>query len=246
MTSPTEEETLINLINQGDPVWRSPMTQIEKIRRSRYAIYSMVFDRFILLDLFDPWTTFITSKILSSKLSTTTLCIRKFVSLFNNGDCPLLYTINDEEKAKVLKTVNKMQTPIMMQIAISSESIEYAGAPIDYTTLEQKQMLANVHNYAQFCHRVIYAGRLADARMNSDDHYFYSQVMGSDIQDKLYIKGDQTQVEGGILWSIYRILYLSITIEEAMDKISNLWIETKGLDPGFKKIFYFYLDLGTA
>jgi hypothetical protein len=250
----TEEEILVNLIeNGGDPnwtKWKSPMRQVERIYTGaigrRYVIYSMVFDRFILLDTFDPWMTFTTSKILSSKLSTTMFCIRRYVKQLTVDDCPLLFTISDEEKEKVFKTVNKMQTPIMMQIALNEDSIVYAGAPKDYVTIEQKQMLADVYHYARFCHRVIYAAKFADARMNSDDHSFFAQIMGDSTKEKMYTKGDQSQIEEGILWTIYRILYLSSNIDEAIEKLDQMWQNTKGENYGFKKMFDFYLDIGVT
>lgn len=248
MNDLTEEEILVNLINTSEHTkWNSPMPQVEKVytgaQGRRYAIYSMVFDRFILLDTYDPWITFTTSKILSSKLSTTTLCLRKWIPVFNNDDCPLLFTISDEEKEKVLRNTNKMQTPVMMQIAMNEGSIVYAGSPKDYTTLEQKQMLADIYHYARFCHRVIYAAKFADGRMNSDDHTFYAQVMGQSTQEKMAVKGDQSQISDGILWTVYRILYLSSSISEALEKLDQMWIDTKGENFGFKKMFYFYLEM---
>lgn len=198
---------------------------------SRYGIYSTGIDRFILIDRFDLWITLTTAKLLSSKIPTIVFCINDNVPNFPASDTLFLTIAN--------KSVHQSesQTPSLTRIG-GETSIVDAGAPIDYSSDEQIEMLAKLQRYAEFVQKTLYAIKLADAICNVDDHQFFGSLLNPNVTNSLVARADHTVTDLGLLRSVERILYLSTNIEEAVRDIDLLWQGLRGRNEGFKSIFH--------
>ena len=234
------EQTLIELISQQQTVGR-PLFGGKNCYsyngKNRYAIYSVGVDRFILLDGWDLWITLSCAKILSSKLPTIVFALGDEVDQTITQDDCIFWTISNKNI-----TLSNSQTPVLQRLT-DANAIVREGAPLDYVTDEQIQILIDLQNYALFVQKTLYAIRLADAMTNSDDHFFFAKLIEGNISDILQVRGDHTQQANGCVLEIERVLYTAQSIDEAMSRIDVIWQKVNRFDSEFRTRFYNMLEM---
>lgn len=194
----------------------------------RYGIYSIGVDRFILLDKIDFWTTLQTAKVLSSKLPTIVFCLGKDIIDIDSEDI-LRYSINENEKYLVHQSTN--QTPSVEKIENSNSVIKTIDSK-DYS--DRKDILNDLVEYAYFTQRILYAVNMSDVMNNVDDHTFFANMLSEDIP--LDVRSStKSYMPNGIVNAVRKVLYLSSSVEQAMEEIDILFRNSKSR---YKTDFY--------
>jgi hypothetical protein len=203
---------------------------------NRYAIYSAGIDRFLLLDKQDLWITFETAKILSAKLPSAVFAFSDDVPNFDNDEA-LFWSITNKNL-----WMSENQTPSLIKLS-GPDSIAYEGAPIDYVSEDQLDMVVKVQNYALFTQKILYACSIAHAMCNPDDQGYFAHLMSPLVAKRLEHRTDQSRFPEGFLMWTKRALYQSDSIVDALEKINKIWSTNSYRDEPFKKLFFSMAEL---
>lgn len=206
------------------------------------SIYAPGIDRFLIVDNYDPWITFTTAKILSSKLPTTMLLLGSKISHFDNKEC-LEWSVLNKKDLAINGSLVGRQFPGFVAL-LNEDAAFKAGWPVDYDSPERRKALRDIQEYALFALRAVYAVTISDATRNDLPLYDILETVGleNSLED-LTIPRDYSKSSIGIKKEILKIIYLSSTIDQALEEIESLWIN-KGKDLlGYKDTFYYILGL---
>lgn len=170
-----------------------------------HGLYSINLERFILLDQ-DRWALLHTGKMLSSKMQ---LCLCQFDDnlTITNDDC-----IN-------WTTTGAAFIPQDQQILKFSEignSLKVGGPPVDVDV----ELLLKHIDYAKFVLKVVKAAWLTEATKGIGDQTYLLSLVG---ENSLVSFRDETWADGGFLFAIDKILYLSKSKDEALPKIKKIF-----------------------
>lgn len=241
----SSEEELNRLVSQDTSFGRTPVklhSYFPADSTHRYGIYAVGIDRFILVDRYDLWNTLTCAKLLSSKLVTIVYSIPNTVrELRANTEQPLLYTIGDNLKETVRQSDTQMTK---LHFLNGHHAIKKTGMPHDFESPDRVKVLVELQNYALYVQKILYALRVSDAKANIHDHVFFSSILGdTDIKNTFDIRPDVSLIDNGITNSIMGVLYLSQSIEQAEEGISEVWQRSRGHREQFRNHFYKLLNL---
>lgn len=189
-----------------------------------HGLYSINLERFILLDQ-DRWALLHTGKMLSSKMQ---LCLCQF-------DNDIAITNNDCINWTTTGTAVIPQDQQILKFSHIGNSLKYIGPPNDVDL----DLLTQHIDYVKFVLKVIKAAWLTEAiRGIGDQTYFLSLVE----ENTLVSFKDETWADGGFLFAIDKILYLSKNKEEALPKIKKIFENPDTAMPtvlaGYKATFF--------
>jgi len=195
--------------------------------RKRYGIYCHAFDRWLLIDQHDLWATLETAKLLSSKIASTVFVLPNESTDINNDNC-LDYSIFD--KSKYIKgnhpELIKGQTPITTIISDPSQ-IFFQGVPEDFKEGDALNKLIELKEYANFVFHSVCAANFVSSTNMHDNASFAQTVFPEEWTNLVDSQYDRSQMKDGIIAELKRILYLSMSVDEAKNKISELWITSQ-------------------
>lgn len=189
--------------------------------RRKYGIYSPSIDRFIFVDSNDMWLVLDLAEVLSSKLSTIAYVLPSGNKL-SNADC-ISYTIfnKTEQKIGISNIVAGKQNPVLKFIYDDDKIIE-VGYPLDLDSDMYKKLI----EYINFAKKHLYAVNITDAFYNFENNRKFTDKFFPNLEDKNIIsRYDTSDVNQGLLNEIRRILYFSLTQEEAQEKIIDLFYQ---------------------
>lgn len=212
-------------------------------KRNANAIYAPGLDRFLLVDNFDLWLTMEVARILSSKIPTQVFLLAKDVPEFDNTNC-LETTIIDKRKYVIngSNILTARQVP-SLHVLLEPDSVANVGTPRDYQTGTHKEMLDNLRSYSLFVLRNIHAITIADAIKNiTPFEEMVKDYLPNHIPD-IRIPQDQSLSSKGIKKEIKSILYQSMSVKEALERIENVWYEFGYNLPEFRDMYYYYMGL---
>jgi hypothetical protein len=208
------------------------------------TIYLPGVDRFLLADNFDPWITLETAEILSSKVPTQVVVLGEGIPGLSNLTA-LEHTIQDKT-TMVIHGANILvarQTPSIRKLNGAGGVIE-VGWPDDYTTSESKAMLLKLQEYGMFCLRVCHALKITESLHNVVPHKKYMDEYFSDmIPEEFAVPVDQTAFPKGLSRTIKHVLYMANDVEDALEKIENVWFEYSASTPLIRETFYKFVGL---
>jgi hypothetical protein len=196
------------------------------------GIYAQGIDRWLLVDGYDPWMTFETAKILSSKLPVLTFLLPNNIGSMTNQNCMNYYIFNK------LHINTGRQTPTFTRIWDPAQ-INYLGVPEDFKNEQGLAMLEKLQAFANFVHVVVYAASWMDASSNVDNTQDIAERFLPDgWSDTMFSNVDRSQTKNGMATEIKKILYNSNTIEEADSAIYNLWLTQSADIPWQRNAYY--------
>lgn len=189
-----------------------------------HGLYSINLERFILLDP-DRWTLLHAGKLLSSKMQ---LCLCEFDDnvAITNDDC-LNWTATGSafipQDQQILKFSN------------IGNSLKFFGPPVDV----DMDLLMQHLDYVKFVLKVVKAAWLTEAIKGIGDQTYFLSLVG---ENNLVSFKDETWADGGFLFAIDKILYLSKSKEEAITKIKKIFENPDTAMPtvlaGYKSEFF--------
>lgn len=212
-------------------------------RAKKYGIYCQVLDRWLLVDWFDPWITFKTAQILSSKIATTVFILPPDINGMTNSNC-LNYTILDKTKITLasVSMLIRSQIPVM-KTRLLTENIVEAGLPKDYNNPLEIDHIVKLKEYTDFVNRCVFAIEWSNAAIGFYDNKTFSQSFFPDewlYQINTY--QDRTKDPDGFFNQLRKILYHSNTIEEAKDQIKKMF-EDNGEMHWVKERFFTIIEM---
>jgi hypothetical protein len=188
-----------------------------------FGIYSLILDRFILVDNRDLTLVMKTANILLSKLQTLVYCLPADHQL--TPDNCLNYSMYNKTSQKVATSAALVAGtyPLLRQFPNNAEIVN-SGVPEDFKS--HKEQLDNIKNYTHFVNECNYAINLTQMIFDFDSNNTYSKdFIPTDWTDHFVIDQDRSSLPQGIFFELQKILYLSHTVEEATDKIHKIWLE---------------------
>lgn len=214
-------------------------------KRRIHGIYAPGIDRFILIDYSDVWVTLETAEILCSKLPTVAYVLHTINFDLGTHNC-LEYAISNKTNQTTGKAsiVNRRQNPTLRFIPYATNPIIHIGSNPDYESEEGVEALRKLQEYAEFVLDTVYAIKVTDAMTNWMDGQrfidsYISQKLLESEDGLLANQYDRSDSEKGVFFEIRHALYISTSIEEAMDRIEKIWF-TGSIEQEFvMKSFYF-------
>lgn len=212
-------------------------------KKNANAIYAPGIDRFLLTDNFDLWLTMETARILSSKVPTQVFLLGKDVPEFDNTNC-LETTIIDKRKYIIngSNILTARQVPSLHAL-LEPDSVANVGIPRDYQTGTHKEMLDNLRSYSLFVLRNIHAITIADSIKNITPFEEMVKDYLPDHIPEIEIPQDQSLSTKGIKKEIKSILYTSLSVKEALERIEDVWFDYGYNLPDFRDMYYYFMGL---
>jgi hypothetical protein len=193
------------------------MIDLDKFYTGCYSIYSKGLDRFILVDRHDLHTTFQTAEILSSKISVIVYAIDK--DIFKDINCLDFSIINKtNEKVGYSSALVSGQTPIFR--LLDSNNIQFTGTPIDYKHFAKS--LEDLKRYADYVHQYSYSILLIEKIFN-DNNSLISGMLPPEWLVDLEFSSSKMSSTTEVMNKIKQALYISESIEEASNRITDIW-----------------------
>lgn len=171
-----------------------------------YGIYSSNLERFLLIDN-DLWPLLHTARLLSSKLFLSVCNIDSSVPI-NNDNC-ISWSLIDP-------TIPKTDMQLAKLVDVGSGLENLGDLFIDVS----KQKLKEYQYYSRFVLSAVKSAWLTEAVLNSSQQTYFLKLL--DIKEDFYKVDDDSGIKNGFLFNIDKILYLSETAEECLDKIDVL------------------------
>lgn len=214
-------------------------------KKNSYAIFSPGIDRFLIVDNLDPWVLHETARVLSSKISTITYVLDQPTPEMNNEDCLLFSTKYkiDERQYGGPTVMSHRQSGHMMKIR--PDSVCKVGWPIDFKTKDRHNALMRLQEYARFSLRIIHSLTIGSMFRNPfPEKYYIDTFFEKEYPKEFKIRADCTNAPEGMEKVIKNILYISDTLEQALEEIDNAWRKYTWNDiSGFRQAFYFSMGL---
>lgn len=191
----------------------------------KYGIFAPGLDRFILIDDIDHWMVLETAEILSSKIPTMAYILPPLDFNIDNSNC-LTYTLYNKTQERIgarLTSIGR-QNPALKVIGDKGKLV-CEGFPEDYKTEEKQEILKRLQEYAQYVLNHVYAINMVNAFFNPwNSKNFLEKYIGNDIPNfKTMV--DRSTSASGVLNELRNALYLSVTIEEADERIIQIWLK---------------------
>ena len=192
--------------------------------RKRYGIFAPGVDRFLLVDYEDIWLTLQTAEILSSKLPTVVFILSPGSSLVTNDNC-MDYTVFNKTKVRVNNSpmVVSRQHPSVHFLG-ENDFVTYAGVSEDYNNPDGSAILSRLKDYINFVHDMVYALNVTEILYNSREvSNFANSYLKKSWSNNFLTIADRSSLENGIFGELRHILYMSDTVEQAEERIIDVW-----------------------
>ena len=154
-----------------------------------------------------------------------------------NDNC-LNYGIFDKTGEKKAKDPDIITGQIPKLRKLEFGQILEHGPHVDYQTPERMAMLKNLKEYAEFTQEYMYATLYCNSIINIHDYTSFTDTfLPGEWIDPLMVYEDRTNIESGFLVEIKKILYTSMTLDEAKSRMDSIW-DTDSVDvKRFKSYF---------
>jgi len=205
---------------------------------NRYALFSPVFDRFLLVDNLDPWLLFETGKLLSSKVLTVTYILK--ADQITNNNCLCFGTQHKRnEMLYGASSLTSIKQSASMSFLKSNEIIE-KGWSTEYEQEDRKQALKNLQEYALFVLQCTHAITIAESYRNLWPDAKYLDAFFADTSPAEFrTRYDTTTAPKGMMNKIKNILYHANTLTEATEQIHQAWaVYSLNDNANFRDLFY--------
>lgn len=205
---------------------------------NRYALFSPVFDRFLLVDNLDPWLLFETGKLLSSKVLTVTYILK--ADQLTNDNC--LYFGTQHKRNETLygaSSLTSIKQSASMSFLKSNEIIE-KGWSSEFEDPARKQALKNLQEYALFVLKCTHAITIAESYRNLwPDAKYLAEFFTDTSPEEFKIQYDPTTAPKGMMNEIKNILYHADTLSDATAQVHQAWATYSLNDnANFRDLFY--------
>jgi hypothetical protein len=180
-----------------------------------YGIYLNNISRFLLISN-DLWMLMHTANLLSSKFTLCVCLISKEIKI-NNSNC-LTWTLEDPSMA-----ISDRQIP---RLKIVNDKLKDTGVIIENEGWVKSQgldtisVISEYQEFAKFVLAVTQSARMTDALLNASNQTYFLNLL--DSTENIISLKDDTNLPGGFLYSIDKILYLANSKEDALSKMSML------------------------
>jgi hypothetical protein len=209
--------------------------------KNHYGLFSPSIDRFILVDNIDPLTLFETSQILSSKINSVVYIINHKIenNILTSENC-LEFSTENKKGENLIGSSNMGAVKQTASMVFLKSNLVNKGLP--NSNLET---VTKIKDYANFVLTTVYALNLANAFRNIFSESEYLENYFKNEYPKSFLTFyDTTESSTGIVKETKNILFHSDSIDEAVEKIYNLWESNTKKDPsGFKEMFFDLLGL---
>ena len=204
--------------------------------RKNNGIYCPVLDRWVLIDRFDHRVTLDTAFILSSKIATIVYILPHDLKTLTNKNC-LNFALLDKTTVKKHggSALITGQLPVLRHIYDTGGELTEYGMPEDFKN--NIEILRTLKEYVDYVHRYMYAISITEQMVTNDFKIFPNNILPSEWIDQITLWSDKN-LKNGILGEIRKILYHSITIDEANKQIEILWNSPHENTKQMKKFFY--------
>jgi hypothetical protein len=214
-------------------------------KQNSYAIFSPGIDRFLIVDNYDPWVLHETARVLSPKISTITYVLDQPTPHMTNENCLEFSTKHKiEEKQYGGPTImSHRQSGHMMKIR--PNMVREEGWPIDFETPVRKAALLRLQEYTRFSLRVMHSLTIGSMFRNPfPEKYYMDTFFENEYPEEFKVRVDCTNAPEGMEKIIKNILYVSDTLDQALEEIHNAWRTHSWNDiSGFRQAFYFSMGL---
>lgn len=215
-------------------------------RANANIYYSPGVDRLFAVDNYDPYTAMEIAQILSSKMPAIAVLIlyKDELKEVNNGNC-INYTIKNKNpipgQAALLFS---RQMPVVKKL-LSPQLVLVEDFPADFNYNENLNTFVLFSEYAKFVIRVWHTAKICDMTHNVLPMGAYNSFL-ADVKPEGWttppdnVNGDSNI---GITTEIKRILYFSDNIEEALERIADMWrANNTPLSIHWRKQFYALIE----
>lgn len=210
----------------------------------KYAIFAPGIDRFILVDNYDLRSCLETAEILSSKLPTVSYVMPNLDFEINTDNC-INYTIfNKTEQKYGIKSILITRQVPMNKFLLTKDTLSFEGIPADYDSEEGRKILEKLTNYAKFVHDRVYVLMTLETFMYLHNNAnFINKYIPSSWSNDFLLKHDWSDADKGVVSEIRHALYISQSIEEAEERIKNIW--ARCANDQWRLMVAYYKDLST-
>lgn len=201
---------------------------IDRVYQQRFGIYSVGFDRFVLVDNKDVWVMLETAEILSSKISTVVYIIPNDSSDLTSANCTE-FSLLDKRSQKTATT------PLLFSALTPSlrTLLDNSLIRTDNTVPDE------VTEYTKFVYLHCFALNFTEAIAKYDENAKFSKkYLDNDWISTLTINDTRDSLDGGLYFQIRKILYLSNSIIEAEEKINSLWFNHSGEQRWVRDLYF--------
>lgn len=205
---------------------------IENAYQKNFGIYSVGFDRFILLDDKDIWIMLECAELLSSKISTVVYIIPKDEPELSSNNCHE-FSLIDSRSQKTATTALLFSALTPSVRSLLAHSLIKKGNAIP----------PEIIRYAKFVYLHCFALNFTEAISKYDENSKFSKkYLDSKWVTGLSVNDTRDDLPGGIYFQIRKVLYTSTSVEEAEDRITNLWLEHSADQPWVRDLYFKILD----
>ena len=215
-------------------------------RPNANVYYSPGVDRLFAVDNYDPYTSMEIAQILSSKMPAIAVLIlhKDEINDVHNGNCTN-YTIKNKNPipgqaallfSRQMPVVRKLESP---QLILADDF------PADYNYNENLNTFVLFSEYAKFVIRAWHVAKICDMTHNVLPMGAYNSFLSDITPTGWAAPPDNANGTSkiGITTEIKRILYFSDNIEEALERIADMWrANNTPLTLHWRKQFYALLE----
>jgi len=194
--------------------------------KRKYGIFAPGLDRFVLINDTDFWMVLATAEILSSKIPTMAYILPTLDFDINNDNC-LDYTLYNKTQERIgprLTSIGR-QNPALRAMG-DRGTLACEGLPEDYKSPEKQEILKRLQEYAQYILKQVQAITMADVMFNPcDNKHFLEKHVGINNLPNFKTMADRSSAPDGALSEIRNALYLADNIEDAEERIIQIWLK---------------------
>jgi hypothetical protein len=204
----------------------------------KFGIFSFGLDRFILIDSTDVWTTLQTAQLLSSKLPTIVFTLPS--DEVNNQNCLYFTLLNKKGKASGISSLSTGNQHPHVRWLSADEKLSYTGIPEDFKSDDKRIVLDTLKEFVNYVHNVSYAINITELTLSHFNGHssFVHKFTNPEWYQDMSMKVDRSESKNGVFFELRQALYLSSTIEEAEQKIVDIWLEHSDQQQFLYNTFY--------
>lgn len=201
---------------------------IDQLYQKKFGIYSTGFDRFILVDDKDIWIMLETAELLSSKLSTVVYVLPLESKEITNENCTG-YSLNN-------KTSHKTGSTSLLFSAMIPSVRNLSGSPF---VKKENTVPQNISKFVEFVYVHTFAINLTESITRYDENSkFAKKYLEAEWFKDLKLTTTRDDLTEDLYFYLRKTLYLSQTIDEAEEKINQLWFDNSADQKHARDLYY--------
>jgi hypothetical protein len=201
---------------------------IDQVYQKRFGIYSVGFDRFVLVDDKDVWIMIEAAEILSSKISTVVYIIPDDESGLTSSNCAE-FSLLDKRSQKTATT------PLLFSALTPSLRTLLENSLVKTDSVIPDEVI----EYSKFVYLHCFALNFTEAIAKYDENSKFSKkYLDNNWIKTLSINDTRDNLNGGLYFQIRKILYMSSSIIEAEEKINSLWFNHSGEQHWVRDLYF--------